>query len=81
MLEEETFMNKNEKFDDLYHIYLNENEKSRPVLADVILNEHSAELELDTGAFLTVIDTKTFDIIRNGPKGMKMTDSSVKFKT
>ena len=81
LLEEETVVNKNEKFDDLYLIYWNANEIYRLVLTDVILNGHSIEPQLDTDSFLTVLDTKTFGIIRNGPKEMKMTDSSVKFKT
>ena len=81
LLEEETVVNKNENFDDLYLIYWNASEIYRLVLTDVILNGHSIEPQLDTDAFLTVLDTKTFGIIRNVPKEMKMTDSSVKFKT
>ena len=47
----------------------------------VSLNGHLIELEVDTGASLTVINSKTFDIIKNGLEEIKMLESNVKFKT
>ena len=60
VLEEES----NENSDDLFHIYKNANRKSKPLLVKVNLNEHLVELEVDTGASLTVIDSKTLGIIK-----------------
>ena len=52
----------NENSDDLFHIYKNTNGKSKPFLVKVNLNRDLVELEVDTGASLTVINSKTFDI-------------------
>ena len=81
MIEEERVVNRHEEFDDLYHIYRNANEISRPVLIEITTNRHSIELKLDTGAFLIIIGTKTSEIIKNGLKEVKMTESNLKFKT
>ena len=81
LLEGRTVVNKNEDFDNLYHIYRNANENSRPTLLEITLNRHLTELQLDTEASLTIISTKTFDIIKKGLEEVKMMNSSVKFKT
>lgn len=81
LIEEERVVNRHEEFDDLYHIYRNANEISRPVLIEITTNRHSIELKLDTGAFLIIIGTKTSEIIKNGLKEVKMTESNLKFKT
>ena len=55
----------NENSDDLM-IYKKTNEKLKPLLFKVNLNRHLVELEVDTGASLTLINSKTFDIIKSG---------------
>ena len=49
----------NENSDELFHIYKNMNGKSKPLLVKVNLNRHLVELEVDAGASLTVINSKT----------------------
>ena len=67
VLEEES----NENSDDLFHIYKNTNEKLKPLLVKVNLNRHLVEFEVDTGASLTLINSKTFDIIKSGLEQIK----------
>ena len=64
----------------MFHIYKNTNGKSKPLLVKVNLNRHF-ELEVDTGASLTVINSKTFGIIKNGLEQIERSKSNVKFKT
>ena len=47
----------------------------------VNLNVHLVEFEVDTGASLTVINSKTFDIIKSGLEQIERSKSNVKFKT
>ena len=77
VLEEENY----ENCDDLFHIYQNTSEKSKPLLVKVNLNGHLVDLEVDTGASLTVINSKTFDIIKSGLEQIEISESNVKFKT
>ena len=51
------------------------------MLVKVNLNGHLAELEVDTGASLIVINSKTFDIIKSGLEQIERSKSNVKFKT
>ena len=64
-----------------FFIYKNMNGKSKPLLVKVNLNRHLVELEVDTGASLTVINSKTFDIIKSGLEQIERSKSNVKFKT
>ena len=75
VLEEEN----SENGDDLY-VKIRE-KKSKPVIVKVNLNGHSTELEIETGASLTVNNSKTFDIIKSGLEQIQMFESSAKFKT
>ena len=75
------FPNLNDLNSRVFHIYKNLNGKSKPLLVKVNLNEHLVEIEVDTGAFLTVINSKTFDIIKSGLEQIERCKSNVKFKT
>ena len=57
------------------------NGKPKPLLIKVNLNRHLVELEVDTGASLTVINSKTFDIIKSGLEQIERSESNVKSKT
>ena len=57
------------------------NGKLKQLLVKVNLNGHLVEFEVDTGASLTVINSKTFDIIKSGLKQIERSKSIVKFKT
>ena len=76
VLEEESNANS-----DLFHIYKNMNGKPKQLLVKVNLNVHLVEFEVDTGASLTVINSKTFDIIKSGLEQIERSKSIVKFKT
>ena len=67
----------NECSDDLFHIYKNTNGKSQSLVVKVNLNRHLVELEVDTGASLTVINSRTFDIIKSGLELMERSKSNV----
>ena len=67
----------NESSDDLFHIYKNTNGKSQSLVVKVNLNRHLVELEVDTGASLTVINSRTFDIIKSGLELMERSKSNV----
>ena len=77
VLEEES----NESSDDLFHIYKNTNGKSKSLVVKVNLNGHLVELEVDTGASLTVISSRAFDIIKSGLEQVERSKSNVKLKT
>ena len=74
VLEEES----NESSDDLFHIYKNTNGKSKSLVVKVNLNGHLVELEVDTGASLTVINSRTFDIIKSELEQIERSKSNVK---
>ena len=65
----------------MFHIYKNTNGKSKPLSVKINLNGHLLELEVNTRASLTVINSKTFDIIKSGLEQIKRSKSNVKFKT
>ena len=55
-----------ENSNDLFHIYINSSKISKTVIVKVNRKENVVELEVDTGASLKVINSKTFDIIKSG---------------
>ena len=55
-----------ENNNDLFHIYINSSKISKTVIVKVNRKENVVELEVDTGASLKVINSKTFDIIKSG---------------
>ena len=52
-----------EKFGDLFHLYRNNCEKLKLILVEVNLYGYSVELEVDRKAYLTILNSKKFDII------------------
>ena len=68
----------NESSDDFFHIYKNTNGKSQSLVVKVNLNRHLVELEVDTGASLTVINSRTFGIIKSGLEIIERSKSNVK---
>ena len=57
-----------ENSNDLFHLYINSSKISKTVIVKVNRKENVVELEVDTGASLKVINSKTFDIIKSGLK-------------
>ena len=55
-----------ENSNDLFDIYINSSKISKTVIVKVNRKENVVELEVDTGASLKVINSKTFDIIKSG---------------
>ena len=55
-----------ENSNDLFDIYINPSKISKTVIVKVNRKENVVELEVDTGASLKVINSKTFDIIKSG---------------